>query len=353
MCMGVATANSVLVVSFARERLAELGDPSRPRSRRLRALPPGADDGARDDHRHGADGAGPRRGRRAERAARPRRDRRPDLRDRRHAVLRSGRLQHRASRIAARRQPPPPLPESPMPPESTSARRRAEASRRRPLPLVGLVGAAGRGLRRPTASRAATPASAQLTRMDRAQAVPTVGVVAAEHAAPAGHRWICRAGWRPIARAPLFARVSGYPEGLERRHRHAGEGGPAAGRDRGARSRPAAAAGAGRLSPARRPTPRWPRSPPSATRRCGANARVAAGRGREGGRPRRQGRWSSAAQANVERLQGAVRLQAHRGAVRRHRHRAQHRRRRADQRRSARGLGAVRRLRHAASCAST
>ena len=26
MCMGVATANSVLVVSFARERLAELGD---------------------------------------------------------------------------------------------------------------------------------------------------------------------------------------------------------------------------------------------------------------------------------------------------------------------------------------
>jgi multidrug efflux pump subunit AcrB len=28
MCMGVATANSVLVISFARERLAELGDPA-------------------------------------------------------------------------------------------------------------------------------------------------------------------------------------------------------------------------------------------------------------------------------------------------------------------------------------
>jgi multidrug efflux pump subunit AcrB len=27
MCMGVATANSVLVISFARERLSELGDP--------------------------------------------------------------------------------------------------------------------------------------------------------------------------------------------------------------------------------------------------------------------------------------------------------------------------------------
>src|SRR5258705_4223628 len=27
MCMGVATANSVMVISFARERLAEIGDP--------------------------------------------------------------------------------------------------------------------------------------------------------------------------------------------------------------------------------------------------------------------------------------------------------------------------------------
>ena len=27
MCMGVATANSVLVISFARERYDELGDP--------------------------------------------------------------------------------------------------------------------------------------------------------------------------------------------------------------------------------------------------------------------------------------------------------------------------------------
>ena len=83
MCMGVATANSVLVISFARERYEELGDPGRGRDRgRLRALPPGADDRAGDDHRHDADGARPRRRRRAERAAGPRRDRRPDLRDR-------------------------------------------------------------------------------------------------------------------------------------------------------------------------------------------------------------------------------------------------------------------------------
>ena len=58
MCMGVATANSVLVISFARERYEELGDPDCRRDRsRLRPLPPGADDGAGHDHRHDADGA--------------------------------------------------------------------------------------------------------------------------------------------------------------------------------------------------------------------------------------------------------------------------------------------------------
>ena len=71
MCMGVATANSILVVSFAKDELArgqERG--GRGGRRRLLALPAGADDRAGDDHRHGADGAGFRRGRRAERAAR-------------------------------------------------------------------------------------------------------------------------------------------------------------------------------------------------------------------------------------------------------------------------------------------
>ena len=71
MCMGVATANSILVVSFARERLDEHRRCGAGRDRgRLHPLPPGADDGARHDHRHGADGAGPGRRRRAERAAR-------------------------------------------------------------------------------------------------------------------------------------------------------------------------------------------------------------------------------------------------------------------------------------------
>ena len=61
---------------------------------RLRPLPPGADDGARHDHRHDADGAGARRGRRAERAARARRDRRPDLRNDRHPDVCSRGVQH-------------------------------------------------------------------------------------------------------------------------------------------------------------------------------------------------------------------------------------------------------------------
>jgi len=62
MCMGVATANSVLVISFARERYAELGDPrAAALESRLCPYPPRVDDGARDDYRHAADGARPRR----------------------------------------------------------------------------------------------------------------------------------------------------------------------------------------------------------------------------------------------------------------------------------------------------
>ena len=90
MCMGVATANSILVVSFAKDEI-ERGRSRRRRGRRrgLHAVPPRPHDGARDDHRHGPDGARIRRGRRAERAARTGGDRRPGVRDRRHAALRA------------------------------------------------------------------------------------------------------------------------------------------------------------------------------------------------------------------------------------------------------------------------
>ena len=79
MAVGIAVSNSILVVSFANDlRVAQSGHGAvRGRDRgRQDAAAPGADDGAGDDHRHGADGARPGRGRRAERAARPRRDRR-------------------------------------------------------------------------------------------------------------------------------------------------------------------------------------------------------------------------------------------------------------------------------------
>ncbi len=98
MCMGVATANS----DPGGQLRARAAGGTRRRDRRgagsrLRALPPGADDGAGDGDRHGADGARPGRGRRAERAAGPRGDRRAGLRDLRHAVLRAGGVQPRAS----------------------------------------------------------------------------------------------------------------------------------------------------------------------------------------------------------------------------------------------------------------
>ena len=77
MSVGVATANSILVVSFAKEHLEAEGDPDARRARsRLHPFPARADDRAGHDHRHGADGAGPGRRRRAKRAAGPRRHRR-------------------------------------------------------------------------------------------------------------------------------------------------------------------------------------------------------------------------------------------------------------------------------------
>ena len=59
MCMGVATANSILVVSFATEQMAEGKDAvSAALAGGLYAFPPGFDDSSRHDHRYGADGFG-------------------------------------------------------------------------------------------------------------------------------------------------------------------------------------------------------------------------------------------------------------------------------------------------------
>ena len=154
MCMGIATANSILLVSFAREGLANGLDAARGGpGGRLYPLPSGADDGACHDHRHGADGAGPGRRRRAECAARPRGDRRPAVAT--VATLffvptvfsvyrihgRIGRVSWTAGRGEAERRTnatPMSANRSPAPKERQAARRRGPANR------FGLVALAAR-----------------------------------------------------------------------------------------------------------------------------------------------------------------------------------------------------------------
>ncbi|MEI9965049.1 MAG: efflux RND transporter permease subunit [Caulobacteraceae bacterium] len=96
MCMGVATANSILVVSFARERLEATGDAAiaaveagitrfRPVLMTALAMIIGMAPMA----------LGLGEGGEQKRPPRPRGDRRPDLRDLRDPDVRAGRLQHR------------------------------------------------------------------------------------------------------------------------------------------------------------------------------------------------------------------------------------------------------------------
>ena len=88
MCMGVATANSILVVAFAKDRLAEHGNPLAGRYRsRIHAIPARAHDRAGHDYRHDPDGFGTGRRRRAERAPGTSGHWRANLRDRRHTCF--------------------------------------------------------------------------------------------------------------------------------------------------------------------------------------------------------------------------------------------------------------------------
>ena len=90
MCIGLTTANSILVVSFANQRMAAGDDPLHAAAiRRLHATASRADDRGRDDPGHGADGVGHRRGRRAERAPGQGGHRRPAVRDARDLDLRA------------------------------------------------------------------------------------------------------------------------------------------------------------------------------------------------------------------------------------------------------------------------
>ena len=97
MCMGVATANSILVVSFAKEQLdrGQRRACSRPDCR-VHAFPSGADDGPRYDHRDGPYGDWTGRGRRTECSTWPGSHWRSIIRHSSDFIFRAGFLQHPA-----------------------------------------------------------------------------------------------------------------------------------------------------------------------------------------------------------------------------------------------------------------
>jgi len=90
MCIGLTTANSILVVSFANQRMAAGDDPLRAAaSAGHTPAAPRTDDRRCHDSRHGAHGLRDRRRRRTKRALGPSGDRRPAIRHLCDADLRS------------------------------------------------------------------------------------------------------------------------------------------------------------------------------------------------------------------------------------------------------------------------
>ena len=214
MCMGVATANSILVVSFAKDELAR----GRAARSTRRSTP-------------GSRASGPvlmtalamiigmvpmalglRRGRRAERAARPRGHRRPDAGDGRDAVLRPGGV------CAAAR------------PHGRAHATRCRIDRRRmlddrgsvcgPLIVGGVLLLAALPALRSGASRRAPSA---LDRGDAAKRAswrcrPSSVIAARARRAAAGDRR-CPGTMQAFTDAAIYARTQRLPEQAVRRHR--------------------------------------------------------------------------------------------------------------------------------------
>ena len=234
MCMGVATANSILVVTFARERLRHHDnavqaaiEAGATRFRPVHHDRPG------HDHRHGADGAGPGRRRRAKRAPGPRGDRRFALRDHRHAYFCSRRLQpaarRRKGRNATARAPlaPPPrrthprrshdmttTPNKALGPNAVKSQKPAAP----PQPkksggwlgwMVVLILAAGIGVAIYYGIRSRVQAAATLEQVTHADAVPFVSVI---HPTPgaASTELALPGSTQAFISTPIFARTNGY-----------------------------------------------------------------------------------------------------------------------------------------------
>ena len=214
---------------------------------------------------------------------------------------------------------------------------------KRRLALAGVIAGAGAVILVVTGIVERDRSSAKLQDWTEAQAIPTVAIVALNAEARRGEPEPARPVGGQSARADLCAGQR-LREGLEGRHRRRGQGRTDARRDRGARPRPAVAAGARR--PDQRRSQRQTFGGHAVARADAADfgRRFPAGRRSARGRPRQQAGRGPFQRSQCRAPRGSGGLQDGRRAVRRRRHRAQHRRRRADQRRLERRAGDVRHL---------
>ena len=185
---------------------------------------------------------------------------------------------------------------------------RARSRRARPC-RRGRCSAHPRGARGHSASCAACTPTRCWPQRTNALAAPTVTVAPAKPGAPVDN-FVLPGNVTAYTDSPIYARTDGYLDSLVLRHRRASEKGRAAGRDRHARSS---------ISNWRRPRPTWPpprptpttrASRPSATRPGQVQRRLAAGhrhlrqpgrRHRFGGQVRAGQRAAAAANCNPSR----------------------------------------------------
>ena len=146
---------------------------------------------------------------------------------------------------------------SPEPVSDQPAERRRALSRRK-LRLAGVVMVVIAAIVVVMGITTRRMADARLNEWTERVAIPTVAVAVPDDRGRRSTDRPAGAAGGLFAGAALRARQR-LPEGMEGRHRHAGEGRAAARRDRGARPRPADHAGRSRPARARRPTSRLPR----------------------------------------------------------------------------------------------